>query len=128
MEVMKLENEVEINGKKYVLKSSIKTTNKPKSKAGKEYCIIRTYSAGVFAGWYDRNTKGKEGRVMEARRLWYWDGANSLSQLAVDGTNKPDECKFPIAVSEIDLKEIIEILPCTQKAKESIEGVPIWEK
>lgn len=124
-----MENEIEINGKKYVLKSSIKTAqSKPKNKTGMEYCIVRTYSAGVFAGWYDRKTKGKEGKVIEARRLWYWDGANSLSQLAVDGTNKPDNCKFPIAVDEIDLKEIIEVIPCTQKGKDSIEGVKIWQK
>lgn len=46
------ENNVTINGKEYVLKSSIKTTaEKAKPKGTMPYKIIRTYSAGVFAGY-----------------------------------------------------------------------------
>ena len=124
-----MENEISIDGKLYVLKSSIKDKIvKPKKKEGMEYCIIRTYSAGVFAGWVDRKIKGKQNTIYDARRIWFWDGANSLSQLAVDGTSKPGNCKFPVQVSELDLTEIIEIIPCTKKAKESIEGVPVWSK
>lgn len=92
------------------------------------YCIVRTYSAGVFAGYYDLKTKGKEGVVIEARRLWKWEGAASLSQLASEGTSKPSECKFPCEVKELYLKEIIEIIPITNKAKKSINSVPVWSK
>jgi len=95
---------------------------------GKTYCIVRTYSAGVFAGWINLDErKGKEGVVYNARRIWYWKGAASLSQLSIDGTSCPDECKFPEAVSKVILTEIIEILPCTEKAKKTIEGVKIWK-
>lgn len=90
-------------------------------------CIVRTYSAGVFYGEYDVNTKGKEGVVQNARRLWYWEGAASLSQLANDGTNKPEKCKFTQQVERVFLKEIIEVIPCTEKAQESIEAVKVWE-
>lgn len=94
----------------------------------KTYCIVRTYSAGVFAGWYDRTTKGMEGTIYRSRRIWYWDGAASLSQLANEGVKSPENCKFAQEVPEIDLKEIIEVLPCTPKAKDIIQGVDIWQK
>jgi len=101
------------------------TINTPK---GLTYCIVRTYSAGVFAGMFDRKTKGKEGTVFNTRRIWYWDGANSLSQLANEGTKVPENCKFAQEVKEIDLKEIIEVIPCTDLAKKNIESVKVWEK
>ena len=93
----------------------------------KEYYIVRTYSAGVFAG-YIKSQKGKEVVINNARRLWYWDGAASLSQLAMEGVSKPENCKFPCEVEEIIVTEAIEILKCTEKAKKSISGVPIWKK
>jgi len=86
---------------------------------------VRTYSAGVFAGeLVERN--GKEVRLKNARRLWYWSGAASLSQLATEGTSKPNDCKFPCEVSEVILLESIEILPVTELAKKSIKSVKIW--
>jgi len=97
---------------------------KEKSK-GMKYCIVRTYSAGVFAGFLFRRD-GKEATLKDARRLWYWDGAASLSELAVRGTSKPDNCKFPVAVPEVTLTEVIEIIPTTKEGQKSIESVPIW--
>ena len=119
--------EIEVNGIKYVRKDSVKQTKSVPSKKGMQYSIVRTYSAGVFAGWIGKVTN-KTGRVLNARRIWYWDGAASLSQLSQEGTSKPENCKFPIEVPHIDLTEIIEVLPCTEKAKKSIEGVAIWKK
>lgn len=87
--------------------------------------IVRTYSAGVFFGTLV-SRDGKEVVLHNARRIWYWDGAASLSQLAVDGTSKPDNCKFPVAVPEILLTETVEIIPTTEQAAASIEGVPVW--
>lgn len=91
-----------------------------------EYKIVRTYSAGVFAGELE-SRKGKEVTMRNARRLWYWDGAASLSQLAMQGTSKPKNCKFPTAVDRVLLTEAIEILDVTPKARASIEGVPVWQ-
>jgi hypothetical protein len=89
------------------------------------YVIVRTQSAGVFAGFLESRS-GKEVTLREARRLWYWAGAASLSQLAVDGTSRPRDCKFPTPVPRILLLEAIEILNCTAAAKASIEAVPVW--
>jgi hypothetical protein len=92
---------------------------------GMGYVIVRTYSAGVFAG-YLASHKGKEVVIQQARRLWYWAGAASLSELAVHGVSKPGQCKFPCEVESVRLTEAIEILPATEKARKSIAGVKIW--
>ena len=91
-----------------------------------DYVIIRTQSAGVFAGFLKKKD-GNEVELLEARRLWYWDGAASLSQLSIDGVKNPCNCKFPEKVDKIVLLGVIEIINCTSKAKKSIEGVPIWK-
>ena len=94
---------------------------------GMKYVIVRTYSAGVFAGYLESRS-GQEVVIRRARRIWYWDGAASLSQLAVDGTSKPENCKFPCEVDRIELLQAIEILDCTKKSQKSIQGVEIWQK
>ncbi len=93
----------------------------------KQYKIVRTYSAGVFAG-YIESRNGQEVVMRDARRIWYWSGAASLSQLAMEGTKDPGACKFPCAVDRVELLQVIEILDVTDKAKESILAVPVWEK
>lgn len=90
------------------------------------YVIVRTYSAGVFAGVLI-SRDGKEVTLAQARRLWKWEGAASLSQLAQSGTSKPLGCKFPEPVDEILLTEAIEILSVTKIAQAIIEGVPVWK-
>ena len=92
-----------------------------------DYKIVRTYSAGVFAG-YVESRNSQEVIMRNARRLWYWDGAASLSQLAMEGTKKPENCKFPIEVEKILLLQVIEILDCTVEAENSIKNVPIWKQ
>lgn len=96
----------------------------PKSQI--QHVIVRTYSAGVFAGVI-KSRNGQEVVLTDARRLWYWSGAASLSQLAVDGASNPSGCKFPVAVPEVTLMQAIEILPMSEKAKASIDSVPIWK-
>lgn len=118
-------NEITINGIEYVAKNSIKNIEKADELDGMEYCIVRTYSAGVFAG-YIESRNGQEIIMRKARRIWYWDGAASLSQLAVEGTFKPEKCKFPCEVDKIALLQAIEIIPCTKKSQDSILSVPIW--
>lgn len=92
-----------------------------------KYVIVRTYSAGVFAENLE-SRNGQEVVLKNARRLWYWDGAASLSQLATDGTSKPENCKFPCEVSSVELLQAIEILDVTEKAEKSIKAVVVWEK
>ena len=90
------------------------------------YQIVRTVSAGVFAGEVVKR-KGQEVTMRNARRLWYWRGAASLSQLAMEGVSKPNECRFPRAVDRVELLQAIEIIDVTAEARRSIEAVPVWQ-
>ena len=89
------------------------------------YVIVRTYSAGVFAGIFDSRA-GQEVVLRDARRIWYWAGAASLSQLAVEGTKKPEECKFAVPVPRVELLQAVEILDVTADGRTSIEAVTPW--
>ena len=115
-----------VDGVEYVRADSIQNNALATELNGMPYCMVRTYSAGVFAGYLE-SREGKEAALRNARRIWYWDGAASLSQLATDGTSKPENCKFPCPVDSVTLTEVIEIIPITKKAKKSIEEVAVWK-
>ena len=91
------------------------------------YCIVRSARAGVFAGTV-KSRNGQEVCMTNARRIWYWDGAASLSQLSISGTSKPENCKFPASVPSVMLFEVVEILPTTANAEQCIKGVAEWTK
>lgn len=95
----------------------------------KKYVIVRTYAMGVFAGELNEESTETKKVLNNARRIWYWAGAASLSQLATSGTSKPKECKFPAEVARVELTSPngFEVLDVTDKARESISGVPVWE-
>lgn len=118
-------DEIVIKGVTYVPKETKKTESEKFE--GMEYVIVRTYSAGVFAGYLKTRT-GMEAVLVNARRIWYWAGANSLSDLATQGTKKPDECKFTCEVAKTELTQVIEILSVTQEAKKNIAKVKIWQQ
>lgn len=105
-------------------KQTTKKTTKKAVKKIKRY-VVRACSAGVFAGEIVKR-KGKEVEMKNARRLWYWSGAASLSQLAMEGVKNPNDCKFPCPVDRVILIEIIEVLDMTDAAWKSISEVPVW--
>lgn len=114
---------IEINGVEYIRKDSVE--------AGIEIntdniVLIRTYSAGVHFGTL-KSRDGKEIILTNARRLFYWSGACSLSQVAMDGVDYSNS-KISIIVPEITLMDAIEIIPMSKKAgKEMMEAVA-WKK
>lgn len=91
-----------------------------------KYVIVRGDRSGVFAGILTARD-GREVQLTDCRRIWYWEGASSISQLAIDGTSKPDSCKFPAPVAEITILDAIEIIPCTRKAEVRIRAVREWK-
>ena len=89
--------------------------------------IIRAYGAGVFYGTLNE-VDGDSVELTHARRLWYWDGAASLSQLAAEGVKAPENCKFTVTVDSIVINKVIEIIPATDEAQKSIEAVKVWRR
>jgi len=90
------------------------------------FYIVRTNSAGVFAGEI-KERNGQEVVMTNAIRLWYWAGAASLSQLAMEGTKSPGSCKFTVPVDEVELLQVIEIIKCSREVESNIKGVKIWK-
>ena len=91
------------------------------------YYIIRCDRAGVFFGHVSKRD-GAEAVLTDVRRLWYWDGAASLSQLAMEGVKRPENCKFTVTVPEMTVLGVVELIPCTDDAVKSILGVPEWRE
>ena len=91
-----------------------------------QFYIVRTDSAGVFFGKIKEANKD-EVVMTEVRKLWYWDGACAVEQLALEGTKKPRNCKFTVVIPEMAIASPVQIIPCTDKAVESISGVAVWK-
>lgn len=91
--------------------------------------IIRANRAGVFFGEIKKRENTPSGvcvTMTNCRRLWYWDGAASLSEMAMVGVKKGPNCKFTVIVPEMEIMDVIEIIPCTEDAVKSIESVSVW--
>lgn len=99
-------------------------------KDGLTYCIVRTYSAGVWAGWVDLTKCGEQMVVKDARRLWRWWSEFTLSALATTGikAGKEKENKYAMPVLEVYLTNVIELIPCTEKAKNQIVEQPNYSE
>lgn len=91
--------------------------------------IIRASRAGVFFGTLrdkQYTPAGVEVKLENSRRIWYWHGAASLSQLATEGVKVPERCKFTVVVPSHIVEQVIEIIPCSEEAVKSIENVRVW--
>ena len=118
-------NEVEINGAIYVQKDTIKNT----AAIAENYVIIRSDRSGVHAGELVEEIDtiyGKDVILKNTIRIYYWSGAASLSQLALEGVKNPNNCKFSVELPENKIMGVIEIIPCTKDAMKNIKGVPTW--
>ena len=89
--------------------------------------IVRGDRSGIFFGTLE-SREGREVKLSNCRRLWYWDGAASNFQLAAEGVKAPKNCKFTVRVNEIIILDAIEVIPCTDKAIKSIESVIEWKR
>lgn len=108
-------SEVTINGVTYV----------PKVETDPDWVMVRSRDAGVFAGELQFRD-GDEVHLRNARRIWRWEGAATLSQLALEGTSKPGSCKFPAPLPEIVVLGVCEVIPMTPEAVASIVAVKVW--
>jgi len=89
-------------------------------------CIVRADKAGVFYGILTAK-EGSEIQLANARKLYYWSGANTVEDLALRGVLKANNCKFTDIVEEITINNYLQILPCTEEAISNIENVTVWK-
>lgn len=87
------------------------------------YVVIRTYSAGVHIGEL-KSRKGKEVVLLNARRIWSWQGAKTLNEIAVNGVGSGS--RVSTIAPMVELTEVIEVIHCT-KAGESNLRDATWQ-
>lgn len=122
-------NEIEINGIKYIPKDLVNES--VTNTEGLRAYLVRSYAAGVHFGYIksiEDTLSGIVVTLINTRRVWSWCGAASLSQMAIDGVNDPDnKCKFSVEIPENKIIDCIEIIPLTKKAFEILKNVPVWK-
>ena len=91
-----------------------------------KYVIVRGDRSGVFAGTLV-SVDGRTVTLKDCRRLWYWDGAASISQIAKEGVTRPNNCKFTVTVESIVILDAIEIIPTTAVAEANVKAVREWK-
>ena len=120
-------NEIRVNGVDYIRKDSVKDKQQAVSNDGLPYVVIRSRDSGCHAGYLE-SEDGTTVVLVNSRRLYYWDGAATLSQLAEEGVKSPENCKFPQPVTRITVYSICEKIEATEECRKSIENVSIWKK
>ena len=91
-----------------------------------KYVIIRADKAGVFFGILKEKT-GTTVTLTNARKLYYWRGANTVEQLSIDGSTDPENCKFTQYVKSMIIENVIQTIPCEEKAIKIIKSIKEWK-
>lgn len=87
-----------------------------------QFCIFRTYSAGVHTGYLREmgaTPAGTACLVGECRRVWQWWGAFTLNEMALHGCE--EKSRISEAVPLNLLTEVIEVIACSEKAKVNLQ-------
>ena len=116
---------ISIDSVEYIRKDSIEAGPAP---THEDYVIVRSDRAGVFAGHLVEHDRATQHVVLkDVRRLWKWIGA-SLSEVAEKGAIEPENCKYSVAVATQTIATVIEVIPTTEAAMQSIKGVVAWQR
>ena len=91
-------------------------------------CVIVAAGIGGIHFGFLKERKGREVTLICARRIQYWNGAASITEMANRGVSKPNDCRFSAPAAEIILLDAVEILPVSASAKKNLEAVPIWTR
>lgn len=118
------QSELIVNGITYVRKDK---SNAAINKDGKPFVIVRGDRSGVYFGWLE-SIEGKEAVLLDARNAWYWSGAASVMQMAMEGVKNKSSCKFTMPVPKLKLTDVIQLVECTEEAEENLKSVQIWKQ
>ena len=103
-----------------LVNSQIAQPAKPHPFVGK-YVIARCYAAGVHAGTVV-DVDGENVILADSRRLWSWKAKDGVALSGVAQTGVQSGCKIDVVNPEIALTGVCELIPCSEAAKESIDG------
>lgn len=114
-----------INGVQYVRKDMV--PEQSVSVDGLQAVIVGAGIGGIHFGFL-KSRQGQEVVLVKARRIQYWNGAASISEMAMRGVSKPNDCRFTAPVNEITLLSVVEIIPVTNTAFKNLSEVPVWSR
>lgn len=120
-------HECSIHGDIFVRKDSLPTYMAPPIN-GLKAVIIRSYAAGVHFGYLKSENFTSAGKVVtlvNTRRIHTWNGACSLSQIAIDGIGGGN---VSVTLPEIEVVNVIETIPLSEKAKNNLYTQKEWKK
>jgi hypothetical protein len=89
--------------------------------------LIRSYASGVHFGTLESEEftpSGKVVKLLNSRRIHYWQGAASLSQIATDGIQKG---RVAVVLPLIEVVNVIETIPLSESAIDNLEKQPVWK-
>ena len=95
-----------------------------------QWYIIRAEKAGVFLGKIE-SIQNDAVVCNSIRRLYYWEGALDVTQIAANGVSRPNSCKFSVQMGENDkstIFNVVEFHPVSDKALQSIQSVAEWKR
>ena len=90
-----------------------------------KWVIVRSNQAGVFFGILEEK-KGQELTLKNARKFYYFSGANTVEDLAVKGAQNSNSCQLTIEVEQIIISDYVQILPCTEESIKQNKSIPVW--
>lgn len=91
-----------------------------------QYYIVRSDRAGVFFGKIKERSHD-EVTMTDVRKIFYWEGACAVEELAMNGTKKPDKCKITVEIPEMVIADPIQVIACTNDATKCLREVKVWK-
>lgn len=89
--------------------------------------LIRSYASGVHFGTLVSEVFTQAGKVVvleNSRRIHRWSGACSCSQIATDGIAGD---RVAMVLPLIEVVNVIETIPLSEKAISNLENQPVWK-
>ena len=87
--------------------------------------IARIERAGVFHGTLDYIDNDIL-RLKDARRIYYWNGALSVTDIAAKGITG-GKVTIPVTTVEFMSDNVVELNECSEDASKAIEEIKPWK-
>lgn len=89
-----------------------------------EWVLVRSRDSGVwFAQLTAYDPATRHAMLGDARRLWSWEGAFTLSTVALDGVKS---ARMPSPVPVVFVADVAELLPCSVIAIHNLTNISVY--
>lgn len=86
-----------------------------------QYVVVRTLNAGVHVGeLVEHEPATKVAVLANVRRIWRWQGANTLNEISLHGVAEGSKVSEPAELNT--LSDVIEVIRATDEARKNLES------